>query len=287
MKLKLVLSSAFFLALLGSGGPLFAQTIEVKGKVQDSKGEPLAGAVVVVKGTATGAMVNDDGSYSLKARKNAVLEASLLGYTTESQEVGGRSVVNFTLKDDAVLLEEAVVEVGYGEQRLVDVTGTVTHVKIDEIMKAPVTGLDQALQGRIAGVNVTSSDGQPGYDMDVVIRGANSLTQSSAPLYVIDGFPMEDYSTSALSPNDIASVTVLKDASSTAIYGSRGANGVIIIETKKGKLGKTEISYSGNVGVHQVSKKMELMSPYEFVVYQIERSSDIKRDPLIPWPESL
>lgn len=274
MKLKLVLSSAFFLALLGSGGPLFAQTIEVKGKVQDSKGEPLAGAVVVVKGTATGAMVNDDGSYSLKARKNAVLEASLLGYTTESQEVGGRSVVNFTLKDDAVLLEEAVVEVGYGEQRLVDVTGTVTHVKIDEIMKAPVTGLDQALQGRIAGVNVTSSDGQPGYDMDVVIRGANSLTQSSAPLYVIDGFPMEDYSTSALSPNDIASVTVLKDASSTAIYGSRGANGVIIIETKKGKLGKTEISYSGNIGVHQVSKKMELMSPYEFVVYQIERSSD-------------
>ncbi len=275
MKLRLLTLAASAIVLLGSGGGILrAQNIEIKGRVLDSKGEPLGGAVVVVKGTANGAMVSDDGSYSLKARKNAVLEASLLGYTTETQEVGGRSVVNFTLKDDAVLLEEAVVEVGYGEQRLVDVTGTVTHVKMEEIVKAPVTGLDQALQGRIAGVSVTSSDGQPGYDMDVVIRGANSLTQSNAPLYVIDGFPMEDYSTSALSPNDIASVTVLKDASSTAIYGSRGANGVIIIETKKGKLGKTEVSYSATVGVHQAAKRMELMSPYDYVVYQIERSPE-------------
>ena len=251
-----------------------AQTVEIRGKVQDSKGEALGGAIVLVKGTATGVRVSDDGTYVIKAKKNAVREVLLVGATTEIQEVNGRSVVNFVLKDDAVMLEEAVVEVGYGEQRLVDVTGTVAHVKVDEIVKAPVTGLDQALQGRIAGVNITSSDGQPGYDMDVVIRGSNSLTQSNSPLYVVDGFPMEDYSTLALSPQDIASVTVLKDASSTAIYGSRGANGVIIIETKKGKLGKTEVNYSGTVGVHQVAKRMELMNPYDFVVYQIERSSD-------------
>ena len=260
--------------LLFSGGTgLCAQSLSVSGKVLDTKGEPLEGAAVIVKGTATGTLVGPDGSYTLKVKKNAVLEASMMGYITETQQVGGRTVVNFTLKDDAVMLQEAVIEVGYGEQRIVDITGTVAHVKMEEIKRAPVTGLDQALQGRIAGVSVTSSDGQPGYDMDIVIRGANSLTQSNAPLYVIDGFPMEDYSTSALSPNDIASVTVLKDASSTAIYGSRGANGVIIIETKKGKLGKTDVTYSGTVGVHQAAKKMELMSPYDFVLYQIERNS--------------
>ena len=275
MKLRFKTILLLVLLLTGGGGAaLLAQTITVSGKVLDSKGEPLEGAAVIVKGTAVGTLVGEDGSYSLKARGNAVLEASMLGYVTETQEVNGRKTVNFTLKDDAVMLQEAVIEVGYGEQRLVDVTGTVTHVKMEEIRRAPVIGLDQALQGRIAGMKVSSADGQPGYDMEVIIRGANSLTQSNSPLYVIDGFPMEDYSTSALSPNDIASVTVLKDASSTAIYGSRGANGVIIIETKKGKLGKTEINYSGTMGVHQAARRMELMTPYEFVVYQLERSSE-------------
>ena len=273
MNSRLIHFTAFILLLLGSGVGAYAQMLEIRGKVKDTRGEPLGGAVVIVKGTATGAMVDDDGNYRIKARKNAVLEASLMGYATEVQEVNGRTTVDFVLKDDAVMLEEAVVEVGYGEQRLVDVTGTVTHVKVDELLRAPVAGLDQALQGRIAGVSITSSDGQPGYDMDVVIRGSNSLTQSNSPLYVVDGFPMENFSTMSLSPHDIASVTVLKDASSTAIYGSRGANGVIIIETKKGKLGKTEVSYSGTLGVHQVAKRMELMSPYDFVLYQLERNS--------------
>lgn len=273
MRYRLTLFLAFLLSLAG-GGMLFAQGTGISGKVFDSKGVPLEGAVVVVKGTANGTMAGPDGSFTIKAGKNAVLEASMLGYTTEEQEVNGRSEINFVLKDDAVMLQEAVIEVGYGEQRLMDVTGTVVHVKMDELVKAPVTGLDQAMQGRIAGVNVTSADGQPGTEMDIVIRGANSLTQSNSPLFVVDGFPMEDYSTSSLSPQDIASVTVLKDASSTAIYGSRGANGVIIIETKKGKLGKTQINYTGTVGIHQVAKRMELMSPYDFVVYQIERSSE-------------
>ncbi len=150
--------------------------------------------------------------------------------------------------------------------------GTLGRVKMDDIIKAPVASFDQALQGRLAGVSVTSSDGQPGSEMDIVIRGANSLTQSNSPLYVIDGFPIEDFSSAAVNTADIASLTVLKDASATAIYGSRGANGVIIIETKKGEIGKPKVSYSGTVGVQEVTKRMELMTPYEFVVYQIERS---------------
>ena len=131
-----------------------------------------------------------------------------------------------------------VIEVGYGEQRKKDVSGSVGVVKVTDLIKAPVTSFDQALQGRVAGVNVSSSDGQPGTDFNIVIRGTNSLTQDNSPLYVIDGFPIENFSNAALNPEDIESMTILKDASATAIYGSRGANGVIIIETKKGKVGR-------------------------------------------------
>ena len=261
----------FFSLLLGEMSVL-AQNHEVRGKVVDSKGEPLGGAVVIIKGTANGAMAADDGTYSIKAKKNSILEASLLGYSTEEQEVNGRSVINFTLKDDSVLLEEVVVEVGYGEQRLIDVTGTVSRVSVEDIIKAPVASLDQALQGRVAGLVISSSDGQPGSDMDFVIRGANSLTQNNSPLFVVDGFPMEDFSGAAVSPSEIASVTVLKDASSTAIYGSRGANGVIIIETKKGKRGKPVVNYNMSYGIQRATKKMEMMDAYDFVEYQLERS---------------
>lgn len=251
----------------------FAQSVTVKGKVVDGKGEAVQGAVVLVQGTKTGAVTDANGEYSLKANADATLEVSMLGYATVTEPVASRMVVNFTLADEAMMLEEAIVEVGYGEQRLVDVTGTVTRVNVEELMRAPVSGLDQALQGRVAGLSVSSNDGQPGQDMNIVMRGANSLTQDNSPLYVVDGFAIEDFSTSSLSPADIASITVLKDASSAAIYGSRGANGVIIIETKKGKLGKPQISYTGQFGVHQVTKMMELMDPYEFILYQTERSS--------------
>lgn len=273
VKKILTLTAAISLLVFQSAG-LMAQkkTRTVTGTVKDSNGEPLAGAVVVVKGTAVGSIVDDDGSFSLQVGKNAVVEASMLGYVTSSRTVGEEKVINFVLKDDAEMLEEAVVEVGYGEQRLVDLTGTVSRVNIDELAKTPILSIGQALQGRVAGMSITSSDGQPGNEMDVVIRGNNSLTQSNSPLYVVDGFPMEDFSSSSLSPEDVASVTVLKDASSTAIYGSRAANGVIIIETKKGRLGKPQISYSGTVQLHQASKRMEMMNPYDYVVYQIERS---------------
>lgn len=270
MKSRLFAISAFLLLLLGSGGAVHAQTLEIRGKVQDSKGEALGGAIVLVKGTATGVLVSDDGTYVIKAKKNAVLEASLLGYATEIQEVNGRTIVNFTLKDDSVMLEEAVVEVGYGEQRVVDLTGAVERVDAGELSKISASSLDQALQGRMAGVSLSSSDGQPGVEMDILIRGTTSISQSNSPLFVIDGFPMEDYSISTIHPKDVASITILKDASSSAIYGSRGANGVILIETKKGKQGNAEVSYSGSVGVQQVSRTMEMMDAYDFVKYQLE-----------------
>src|SRR5690606_9398378 len=147
------------------------------------------------------------------------------------------------VKSDTKLDE--VVVIGYGSVQKKDLTGSVGQANVDDMAKAPVATFDQALAGRIAGVNVTSGDGQPGDDNNIVIRGGNSLTQSTAPLYVIDGFPMEDYSSSAINPEEIASISVLKDASATAIYGARGANGVIVIETKKGNIGKAVINYNG------------------------------------------
>ena len=267
---RLVLSITFLSMFI----PVFAQKtgININGKIVDSQNEPLPGAVVMIQGTAKGTMADEDGSFTITAKKTDVLEVSILGFVTTYVEVAGKTNHTIVLKEDAMLIEEAIVEVGYGEQRLVDLTGTVSRVEMDDMLKAPVLSFDQALQGRVAGLSITSSDGQPGAEMDIVIRGANSLTQSNSPLYVVDGFPLEDFSASALSQNDIASITVLKDASATAIYGSRGANGVIIIETKRGKTGKPTIQYNGNFAMHQASKRMEMMNPYEFVVYQIERS---------------
>lgn len=268
--LSFLLIPAFILAGTGKSEAQSGRTIT--GKVFDSKGEPLIGATVMVKGTSTGTIVGENGTYTLRAPKSATIQVSMLGYETAEMPVEERREINFTLMDDSQILQEAVVEVGYGEQRLVDVTGTVSRVNMEEIIKAPVVSIDQALQGRIAGVNLSSPDGQPGSEMSVVIRGANSITQDNSPLYVVDGFAMEDFAGTGLSPQDVASITVLKDASATAIYGSRAANGVIIIETKKGKLGKPSVTYNGQFGLDQSAKRMEMMTPYEFVDYQIERS---------------
>ena len=253
----------------------YAQNLSIGGRVVDSKKEPLPGVIVMIQGTANGTMTDENGCFTINAKKNSVLEVSSLGFATATVLLGGADKKDYliVLKEDAMLIEEAIVEVGYGEQRVVDLTGTVARVEMDDMLKAPVMSFDQALQGRVAGLTITSSDGQPGSEMDIVVRGANSLTQANSPLYVVDGFPLEDFNSAAISQNDIASITVLKDASATAIYGSRGANGVIIIETKKGKTGKPVIQYNGTFGLHQASAKMDMMSPYEFVVYQIERSS--------------
>ena len=268
---RTVLLCALLLAAGGKG--LMAQTSQpkVRGVVLDEKKQPLVGATVLVKGTNRGATTNADGKFSIAAKPNQTLVISMLGFVPQEIPVGKQTQLRVTLKEDTQMIENVVVEIGYGSQRLADLTGTVSRVKMDDIIKAPVASFDQALQGRLAGVQVSSTDGQPGAEMEIVIRGANSLTQSNAPLYVVDGFPIEDFSSAALSASDIASMTVLKDASATAIYGSRGANGVIIIETKQGQVGKPQVTYNGTFGFQQVTKQMELMNPYEFVVYQIER----------------
>ncbi|MDE5694464.1 MAG: TonB-dependent receptor plug domain-containing protein, partial [Alistipes sp.] len=244
----------------------------VTGEVRDEAGNPAVGAAVLVQGTNKGRTVGADGKFEIEAAAAETLVFSMLGYVTQEIRVGNRTHMDVVLKEDSRMIESVVVEIGYGNQRLVDVTGTLGRVKMEDMVKAPVASFDQALQGRLAGVQVTSQDGTPGAEMDIVIRGANSLTQSNSPLYVVDGFPIEDFSSAAINTADIASLTVLKDASATAIYGSRGANGVIIIETNKGEAGKPKVTYNGTVGFQEVTKRMELMTPYEFVVYQIERS---------------
>jgi TonB-linked SusC/RagA family outer membrane protein len=173
------------------------------------------------------------------------------------------------LATDEKSLSEVVV-IGYGQVRKPDLTGAVSQVKLQDMEKAPVGSFEQALQGRVAGVVVSSTDGQPGQGMNIVIRGGNSLTQSNAPLYVIDGFPVEDASNLSINPDDIESMSILKDASSTSIYGARGANGVIVIETKKGKIGAPVVTFNNTVAVQSVPKTIDMMNPYEFVKYQIE-----------------
>ena len=275
MKPIQMICRAVLLLLLLAGGsptPLSAQTPrKVEGKVTNPGKQPIAGAVVLVKGTTRGTTTLGDGSYSIQASARDVLVFSLLGYAEQEVAVNNRTRIDVTLEESASAIDEVVIEIGYGGQARKDITGTLSSVKMEDLVKAPVMNFDQALQGRLAGVSVSSSDGQPGAEMDIVIRGANSLTQSNAPLYVIDGFPIEDFSNAAINSADIASITVLTDASATAIYGARGANGVIIIETKKGVEGKPVITYSGTYGFQTVTKKMDMMDAYDFVMYQIER----------------
>jgi len=247
------------------------QGIKITGQVKDQKGETLPGVTVALKGSRRAVITDTEGRYTFSdLPKNSVLIFSFIGFETQERVVGSNKVINIGLKETATGLDEVVV-IGYGTVKRGDLTGSVGQVNIEDLEKAPVMSFEEALAGRIAGVEVSSGEGQPGEEgTNIVIRGGNSLTQDNSPLYIIDGFPTEDSDNGAINPDDIESITVLKDASATAIYGSRGANGVIIIETKKGKAGKTVISYNGSVGIQEVTKRMELMSPYEFVRYHME-----------------
>lgn len=243
----------------------------VKGTVKDNLGEGVPGASVQVKGTSQGTITDLDGKFSINVpNKNTTLVISFIGYITVEVKADSQKPMVITLREDTKTLDEVVV-VGYQEVRRRDLTGSVAKANLDDVLTAPVASIDQALGGRIAGVNVTSGEGMPGGTMNIVIRGNNSLTQENSPLYVIDGFPVEDASaTSTLNPSDIESLEVLKDASATAIYGARGANGVVIITTKKGKVGKAQLSYDGSFGVQHVTRTIPMMDAYEFVKLQNE-----------------
>lgn len=266
-KVTSVLLVSFLCSLLS----MQAQTgNRITGRVVDAMGE-LTGVSVAVKGTTNGTMTDLDGRFTLQNVKPAdVLQFSFIGYKSQEIKVGGQKEIKITLTEDALALNEVVV-VGYQEVRKKDLTGSVSKVNMDDLLRTPSASFDQTLGGRIAGVNVSSSEGMPGSNMTITIRGNNSLTQDNSPLYIIDGFPVEDPAVAAtINPNDIASTDILKDASATAIYGARGANGVIIITTKQGKVGKPQLTYDGSFGVSKVSKKLDMMNAYDFVKLQTE-----------------
>jgi TonB-linked SusC/RagA family outer membrane protein len=253
--------------------PAQIAAVNIKGKVTDEKGEPLSGASIKVKGTNNSVSSDINGEFTLKnVEPDAVLVVSFLSFVTQEISVGNTRTFNIQLKASSSNLDELVV-IGYGSVKRRDLTGSVGSVKIEEMQKAPVRSFEEALAGRVAGVQVTSVDGQPGSDINITVRGANSITGTNAPLYVIDGFPIENPDNNGINPDDIESIEVLKDASATAIYGARGSNGVIIITTKTGKEGATTISYNGYYGTQEVIQQMDLFDSYEFVKYQVERQA--------------
>ena len=236
--------------------PILAQTITVSGVVMaEGEPDPVIGANVMVKGTTNGTITDFDGNFSLQAKAGDVLLISYMGY--KSQEVKATaSPMRVTLKPDNVMLEE-VVAVGYGTMKKSDLTSAITSVSADELLKAPVSGLDQALQGRAAGVTVTTNSGQPGEAATIRIRGIGSAMGGNQPLYVVDGVITSDIS--FVAPSDIAGMEILKDASAAAIYGSRGANGVILITTKGGGAGKVNVSFDAYWGFQNRWKKLDVM----------------------------
>jgi TonB-linked SusC/RagA family outer membrane protein len=251
---------------------LFAQEAVVKGKVVSSeKGEPLAGVTVRLKNGNTGTVTDPNGWFSLPVKQpSPVLVFSFTGYLVQEVPVNGRQEISVTLAPDPKALGEVVV-VGYGTQQKSNVAGAIASVKAAELKQTPVANVVQGLQGRVAGVQVTQNSAAPGGSVSMRIRGTNSINGSSEPLYVVDGVQLSNSggindisSLSIVNPNDIESVEVLKDASSTAIYGARGANGVVLITTRRGKSGKTRVTYDGYYGVQQVTKKMKMMNAAEF-----------------------
>ena len=249
----------------------FAQ-IDVKGHVKDAQGEPIIGATVRVANTQIATVTDFDGNFALKANQGADITISYIGYQT--QTVKAAPNLEITLQDDQALLNEVVV-IGYGVARKTDLTGSVTAMKPDEKNHGLQVSAQDMIQGKIAGVNVNTSNGEPGGGAQIRIRGGASLNASNDPLIVIDGMPMDNNATkgmnnplSLVNPNDIESFTVLKDASATAIYGSRGSNGVIIITTKKGRRNqKPQFAYNGTVSVSSVAKKLEVMNASEYRQY--------------------
>ena len=238
---------------------------KVAGKVTDSSGATLPGVSVVVKGTTTGVITDNSGNYSLSnIPENAIIQFSFVGMKMQEVKVGNQTTVNVVLAEETIGLEE-VVAVGYGTMRKKDLTGSVGSVASKEIKNLAVTRIDQALSGRTAGVQVKSVSGEPGASPQINIRGIGSISAGTSPLYVVDGFPTSNIET--LNPNDIESLDILKDASATAIYGSRGSNGVIIINTKKGVSGKTIITFDAYTGWQKVLKKPIMMNAKEQAQY--------------------
>lgn len=256
----------------------FAQTISIKGVVNDASGEPIIGASVQEVGTSIGTITDLDGNFTISVSSKGKLKISFIGYKTQEIAVDGKRQFNIVMKEDTEMLDEVVV-VGYGQMKRSDLTGSVVSVSNDAIMKSVPTSIDQVLQGRAAGVQIQANTGMPGGSTSIRIRGINSLNASSQPIFVIDGVVIDSATDdetsnplSSINPSDIVSMDVLKDASATAIYGSRASNGVIIITTKRGETGAATVTYDGYVGWQAMPKHLDVMNLREYAEHHNNRA---------------
>ena len=265
VQFKSIFRTALLMCLLLVVGQLHAQTT-AKGTVIDPTGEAVIGATVVEKGNPKNATVTDfDGNFTLKLQKAKAVIISYIGMVT--QEVAAGPDMKVTLQDDNAALEEVVV-VGYTSKARKDLTGSVGSISGAKLAVVPVTSAAVALQGKISGVQVTTVDGQPGADVNIRVRGGTSVTQSNEPLYIVDGFQVDNIND--IPPTDIASIDVLKDASLTAIYGAKGGNGVVVVTTKSAKEGKVQVTFNGSLSVSHISKTLDLMNASDFAKYQYQ-----------------
>ena len=289
-----------FAIILTNGLNLFAQSTQrstIAGKISSgTDGTPLIGATIAEKGTTNGTTTDTDGNFKFEVAPNATIVVSFIGYNFQEVKVNNRSTINVVLEPDMQLLKDVVV-VGYGTQRKKDLTGSIATLTTKDLVPVPTANsFDQMMQGKVAGVQITQNSGAPGGNVNVLIRGVNSITGGNQPLYVIDGyaigsggggsdvssFSSNSYSAagivassgvnrvnplSTINPSDIESIQVLKDASATAIYGSRGANGVIIVTTKRGRQGKSSINFEHTTGIQQLAKKLDLLTPREYAKF--------------------
>src|SRR5215204_3357023 len=249
-----------------------AQDRQIRGRVIDDVGVPLQGVSVIPAGSKTGVQTDKDGNFSINVpgTGNVTLTFSSTGFKVFTTITDGKAPVTVQLEKNITSLDDVVV-VGYSTLKRRDLTGSVSSVNAKQLKDIPINSAAQALAGRLAGVQVTGTEGSPNAEVLIRVRGGGSITQDPQPIYIIDGVQVEN-ALSVISPQDIESVDVLKDASTTAIYGARGANGVVIITTKKGRNMRPVITYNGLVGFKKLANKLEVMDPYEFVLYQYEAS---------------
>lgn len=309
-------NKTLILVLFGSISFLHAQSVSVSGTVSDSKGTTISGANVTVKGTQTGVTTDFDGKYTLDVSNEGTLVFSFMGFKTQEIPVKGRSIINVVLNEDVEDLKEVVV-IGYGTQKKKDVNSAISSIKSSDIEDLKQVSVDQMLQGKVAGVTVTNGSGQPGAAVSVKVRGTTSINGTNEPLYIVDGVPISGDATSAassgrpisgndfssgggsgnsavspisfLNPNDIESVDVLKDASATAIYGSRGANGVIIITTKSGRKNQGKVSYEYFTAASTIYKQLDVLNLRDYATHQnfLADTFELPRRAEFAYPELL
>ena len=281
--------SILFIFLIFSASLLHAQDEYsiVTGKVIDNTGEELPGVNVVIKGTTEGTVTDISGNYTVRVTKAATLIFSYVGYLSQQIEVGNKSVINVELLPDLLALEEVVV-VGYGSQKKSVVTGAISSVKAKDLEGLPIPRIEQSLQGRTSGVVVAANSGQPGSSATVRIRGITSLNDgANDPLWVVDGVVVDNGGIGYLNQSDIESIEVLKDAASQAIYGARAASGVILITTKKGKVGRVSVTYNGFYGTSAPAQKLDLTNAEQYATLENESSVAAGGPVLFPNPGSL